>query len=60
MATTPEQNTRYLYEVIKVGIENEIGKVYDRKHEELLTELDRDKKKVVAGILLQVMKQVDI
>lgn len=45
---------------IKQGIEKEVSRAFDEHKKGLLEELDRDKDKIVAGIVLHVMGYVEL
>lgn len=57
---TPEQNGDYIKEIVKRGIQFEINAEFERQKEEMIKNLDRRKDEIISGILLGVMKSVQI
>lgn len=60
MNSTNNSDVSFIRENVESGVKTLVSQAFDRKKKELVDELDKEKDILVAGILLNVMKHVQI
>ena len=57
---TESNNIQLIEQVVQNGIKVEVGKAFEEHKKQMLEKLDKDKDAIIAGILIDVMKLVEI
>lgn len=52
-------NTDFLKKVVEIGLKEEVDRLFEIHKLQMITDLDRRKGEVVAGIIVSVMKMAD-